>query len=175
MSETIAEKHEDIMNGAVYKCCSTTFLKGKDGVPVDDKGYKITMPEWKAMTLKTPAPKPEYSREFEIIEPWVMAKLMYEGEVLEFSDGTMTKYDDKDGVFRYFKCHLRGIVICWKDKCRVYQEAKKETRYNWLIKRGDEMKVSSRKYKNSYLARNDIFEEWSLLYKIEESAEEFTI
>ena len=99
--------------------------------------------------------------------------------MLEFEDGGKSYFKEESDVYPFFidvkNCDLQEPNGYWNCHCRIYQEKKDETRYNWLIKRGDYIKVSSNKYKNNVMAREDIMQDYRLLYKIEESAQQFPI
>ena len=59
----VSEMVEMMERGAVFKNGESTFYV-KNGLPLDESGGDIIDTEWNNMTLKTPPPTPEYSREF---------------------------------------------------------------------------------------------------------------
>jgi hypothetical protein len=136
---------------------------------VDGANESVQSVEWGRMTLKTPPPKPEYSREFEIIPPDEMARLMVAGEVLELH--SKDKIDYKHGRFYY---ENGENFNCWAVKSRV--ATKTEKRWQWLIKYKDGNCITtSAKYVSSEEVYKNINKDWVVLRKIEESAEEFEI
>jgi hypothetical protein len=117
------------------------------------------------------SPKPEYSREFEIIPPDEMARLMVAGEVLELHSKDKIAY--KHGRFYY---ENGENFNCWAVKSRVATKAEK--RWQWLCQsmNGKECVCTQGYYPTKEEAMDSLTKGvWTVLRKIEESAEEFEI
>jgi len=174
------EKQIAMINGAVFKHDGTLYaFDGYQFVDCDD--CDINNDGYKNMTLKTPPPKPEYSREFEIIPPHRMAYLMEVlGEVLEFEKGGRSMvgstfnwpfhYQQKDGEWE-------SMTWAWTYPCRVRQAPKMETRWQWLYKNLDGVYEATRQH---YATGGDAKDSLKntrpdKLIKIEESKDEFEV
>lgn len=189
MSEKMVkeEKQKMMIDGAVFEIAEQhlefRFTKGRfvylNMYNQSDRGEIIAESCYSSMTLKTPPPKPEYSREYEIIPPHRMAYLMeVEGEVLEFENSRMDASFDRDA--KEFKI-LHGImsdnIVNWGLRSRVKQAPKMETRYQWLYKNLEGVYEATRQhYATGADAKGSLKNTRpERLIKIEESKDEFEV
>ena len=144
------EKQKMMIDGAVFALNGKTYSLNNDNrfsYYYDDKidereKFCIIEGEWEQMTLKNPAPKKEYSREYEIIPPDEMARLMYkEGLTLEMENGFRMFWDNG-----FYDGNDNPLVNEWGTPCRVRQEPKTETRYFWELENENFTMVTKEKY-----------------------------
>jgi len=136
---TKEEKQKMMDGGAVFESAdkSITYSVRKTAY-LDHNGNSIGDGEWERMTPKLPVIEPDfaYSREFEIIPPDEMARLMVAGEVLEFQAGGSSHYDeDMGGPFWYVGDNdiSHYMTVEFSLACRVRQAPKTEKRWQWNV------------------------------------------
>lgn len=170
------DKQKMMIDGAVFESISKLITFRHKSCPfLDNNGDDISTLEWEEMTLKTPPPKPEYSRDYEIIPPHRMAYLMeVEGLRLEYGTDSFFYFDKDNVIFKYKTGSRIGNLTCgWSTACRVYQEPKMETRWLWEKEGSFSCAKTHKKYSVDAM-KNEVheFAEWD---KIEESAEQFPV
>ena len=129
------EKQKLMIDGAVFEHGSSEYFF--DGAKfLDSNCERFAESIFYQMTLKTPPPEPEYSREFVEMGTIKMMELMIKGLILQMDNMSLVKLDvaEKNNPYRI---KVGGSWLSfggWDGPCRVYQEPKEETRYRFAYK-----------------------------------------
>jgi len=174
------QMQKKMVDGAVYESPSgfnQYIFNGKQFV--DKNGNGIRNNEWNNMILKTPAPAPKYSTEFEKMGAIKMMELMIKGLILEMDNHSLVKLDVENGNNPY-QIEIGGSWLSfggWEGACRVFQAPKMEKRWQWLYKNLEGIyEATSQHYATDEEARNSLRSTRpEKVIKIEESKDEFEV